>query len=77
MDTVTIPKKEYRELKQARDRLGKLLNVTIKRYPPSRKRESFTDLVGALSDVKEFKGKSSVEVQHMIPELWSRRKRSS
>jgi hypothetical protein len=34
---------------------------------------SFADLRGALRAVKELKGKTSVEVQKMIPELWSKK----
>jgi len=37
---------------------------------------SFADLRGALRDVKEFKGKTSVEVQKMVPELWSKKYRN-
>lgn len=39
---------------------------------PMKKRENrpFEDLVGVLKDVPEFKGKTSVEVQHMISDLW-------
>jgi hypothetical protein len=29
-------------------------------------KKKFSDFIGALADVPEFKGKSSVEVQHMI-----------
>jgi hypothetical protein len=38
---------------------------------------SFADLRGALGGVKEFKGKTSVEVQKMIPEVWSKKYRKS
>ena len=78
MDTITINKKEYRELQIAKDRLETLLNIKSRQHlsSPRAKHESFTDLVGALSDVEQFKGKTSVEVQHMIPDLWSK-KRSS
>ena len=78
MDTITINKKEYKELQAAKDRLERLLNIKSKQglSSPRAKRESFVDLVGALSDVEQFKGKTSVEVQHMIPDLWSK-KRSS
>ena len=47
--------------------------VKIPRQPegtPHAKRESFADLVGVLKDVAMFKGKSSVEVQHMIKNVW-------
>jgi predicted CopG family antitoxin len=72
METITISKKEYRTLKQAKAQFEALSNV--KRNSTKRKtQESFADLVGALSDVKEFKGKTSVEVQHMIRDLWTNR----
>ena len=68
MDTVTIKTKEYRALKAAKVRLEALLNT---HKPDHRaKRTRLEDLVGILSDVKAFQGKTSVEVQHMIPELW-------
>ena len=70
MDTVTINKKEYRALRAAKERLEALFNVKAQKPTPQVKRESFADLVGVLSDVEEFKGKTSVEVQHMIPTLW-------
>ena len=38
--------------------------------PVKRQQKSFADFEGILSDVPEFKGKSSVEVQHMIPKVW-------
>ena len=70
MDTVTISKREYRKLKAAQARLDALSNVS---KPKSKvQRVSFADLRGALRNVKEFKGKTSVEVQKMIPELWSK-----
>jgi hypothetical protein len=67
LDTVTISKKRYRELVAAKDRLDALSNM----HKPTGKvqRVSFADLRG----VKEFKGKTSVEVQKMIPELWSKK----
>ena len=72
MNTVTIDKKEYRALRAAKERLEALLN---KRKPRVReKHTSLNDLVGVLSDVEAFKGKSSVEVQHMIPDLWTRKR---
>jgi hypothetical protein len=73
MDTVTISKREYQKLKAAQARLDALSNV---RKPKSNvHRVSFADLRGALRDVKEFRGKTSVEVQKMIPELWSKKYR--
>ena len=74
MDTVTISKNEYRKLKAAQARLDALSNV---RKPKGIiQHVSFADLRGALRDVKEFKGKTSVEVQKMIPELWSKKYRN-
>jgi hypothetical protein len=35
-------------------------------------KKKFSDFVGALADVPEFKGKTSVEVQHMIKDIWSK-----
>ena len=73
METITITKSEYRKLKAAKDRLDALFNV---RKPKGKVQHvSFADLRGALRDVKEFKGKTSVEVQKMIPELWSKKYR--
>lgn len=37
---------------------------------PRRQRANFADLAGALKDIPEFQGKSSVEVQHMFTRLW-------
>ena len=68
METVTISKKKYRELVAAKSRLDALSNV--KKPKVARRRGSFADFVGVLKDVEEFKGKTSVEVQHMIPDLW-------
>ena len=70
MDTVTINKKEYRALRAAKERLEALFNVKTHKPTPRVQRESFADLVGVLSDVEEFKGKTSVGVQHMIRNLW-------
>ena len=71
MDTVTISKKKYRELVAAKVRLDALSNM---RKPKGKVQQvSFADLRGALRGVKEFKGKTSVEVQKMIPELWSKK----
>lgn len=39
--------------------------------PAKKKQQSFADLEGILKDVPAFKGKSSVEVQHMIKDLWT------
>lgn len=33
----------------------------------------FSYLIGALADVPEFKGKTSVEVQHMLKDIWLRK----
>jgi hypothetical protein len=75
MDTVTISKKKYRELVAAKDRLDALSNM---RKPKGKAQQvSFADLRGALGGVKEFKGKTSVEVQKMIPEVWSKKYRKS
>ena len=73
MDTVTISKKKYRELVAAKNRLDALSNV--KKPHLHTRRGSFADLVGALKDVKDFRGKTSVEVQHMVPELWMEKTR--
>jgi len=32
----------------------------------------FSSLIGCMADIPEFKGKSSVEVQHMITDLWAK-----
>ena len=74
MNTITIDKKEYRELKAAKERLEALQNAGTKKYTPRAQHESFADLIGALSDVKEFKGKTSVEVQHIIRDLWHQKR---
>ena len=68
METITISKKKYRELIAAKARLDALSNV--KKSKVARRRGSFADFVGVLKDVEEFKGKISVGVQHMIPDLW-------
>ena len=73
MDTITISKKKYRELMAAKSRLDALSNVH--RGGGARKpRESFADLLGGLSDVEALKGKTSVEVQHMIRDIWNEKK---
>ena len=72
METITISKKEYHALKQAKARL-EALSHRQRRSTGRKTQESFADLVGALSDVTEFKGKTSVEVQHMIRDLWTKR----
>jgi hypothetical protein len=71
METITISKKEYLELVAAKARLDALSNV--KKPKTARRKGSFADLVGVLKDVEEFKGKTSVEVQHMIPEMWAKK----
>lgn len=38
---------------------------------PEKKRVSIAEFVGILKDVPAFKGKTSVQVQHMTPILWS------
>lgn len=35
------------------------------------KKADFGFLIGALSSVPEFQGKSSVEVQHMLTQVWA------
>ena len=72
MDTITITKKEYKELKTAKARLDALSNID--KPKTSERNGSFADLVGALRDVEEFKGKTSVEVQHMSRDIWTTRK---
>jgi hypothetical protein len=42
----------------------------VKKPKATRRRGSFADFVGVLKDVEEFQGKTSIEVQHMIPDLW-------
>jgi len=70
MNTVTIEKKEYQTLKAAKVRLEALSN----QYAPSRRVGArLADLVGILNDVPTFKGKTSVEIQHLIPKLWGKR----
>jgi hypothetical protein len=54
MATVTINKKEYKALRAAKERLEALFNVKAHKPTPRMPRESFTDLIGALSDVEEF-----------------------
>ena len=68
METITISKKKYRELMAAKARLDALSNV--KKQKITQRRGSFADFVGVLKGVEAFKGKTSVEVQHMIPGLW-------
>jgi hypothetical protein len=75
METITISQKEYKALKAAKARLDALSNV--KKPTGQVQHISFADLRGALRDVKEFKGKTSVEVQKMIPALWSKKYRKS
>jgi hypothetical protein len=36
-------------------------------------RMSFADLAGVLQDIPAFKGKTSVEVQHIMKDLWIKR----
>ena len=38
---------------------------------------NFADFFGVLKDVEEFKGKTSVEVQRMIPDVWMEKYRKS
>jgi predicted CopG family antitoxin len=73
METITISKKKYRELMAAKARLDALSNVH-KRQSMRKTRESFADLRGGLSDVEALKGKTSVEVQHMIRDIWNEKK---
>jgi hypothetical protein len=43
-----------------------------KPYQPTKSRQvSIDDFAGALADVPEYEGKSSVKVQHMTRELWT------
>ena len=46
-------------------------NTKAKKQRTTTNRQSFADLVGVLSDVPELRGKTSVEVQHMLPALWN------
>ena len=75
METITISKNEYQKLKAAQARLEALSN--IRKPKDAIHKISFADLRGALRNVREFKGKTSVEVQKMIPELWSKKYRKS
>jgi predicted CopG family antitoxin len=68
METITISKKKYQELMAAKARLDALSNV--KKPKATQRKGSFADFVDVLKDVEEFKWKTSVEVQHMIPDLW-------
>lgn len=72
METVTITKKEYQKLQAAKARLDALSNVS--KLKTTQQEGRFADLVGALRDVEEFKGKTSVEVQHMSRDIWTTRK---
>jgi hypothetical protein len=38
----------------------------------AKNKRKFSHFVGALADVPEFEGKTSVEVQHMIKDIWSK-----
>ena len=71
METIAISKKKYRELMAAKARLDALFNIKPWRNGFKAKHTTVDDLVGMLRDVKMFKGKTSVEVQKMIPELWA------
>ena len=73
METVTISKKEYSRLKASHERLQALSNIKPRRNGSGTKHTTVKDLVGILKNVPMFKGKSSVEVQKMIPEIWSRK----
>jgi predicted CopG family antitoxin len=68
METITISKKKYQELMAAKARLDALSNV--KKPKATQRKGSFADFVDVLKDVEEFKWKTSVEVQYMIPDLW-------
>ncbi|OGL65641.1 hypothetical protein A3B21_03195 [Candidatus Uhrbacteria bacterium RIFCSPLOWO2_01_FULL_47_24] len=47
-------------------------SIYSKKIPPKKKKGvDFSYLIGLLKDVPEFKGKTSVEVQHMISDLWA------
>ena len=59
----------------AKARLQALFNIKSRKNRLGAKHTTVDDLVGLLSDVKMFKGKTSVEVQKMIPELWSKKYR--
>jgi hypothetical protein len=73
METITISKKKYRELVAAKARLDALSNV--RKPKAARRTGGFADFVGVLKDVEAFKGKTSVEVQHMIPDVWMEKNR--
>ena len=71
METTTIDTKEYDALKVAKRRLEALSNMKVKQRHITTGHPSFADLVGVLGDVPGLRGKTSVEVQHMIPAVWS------
>ena len=57
-----------------KDAIGEVMRK--KAAPISPKREKGVDfryLIGILKNVPEFKGKTSVEVQHMISDIWASR----
>lgn len=55
-----------------KDAIGEVIRKTGDQIPPKRKKGvNFRYLVGILKDVPEFKGKTSVEVQHMISDIWA------
>jgi hypothetical protein len=41
--------------------------------PQKEEQVSIDEFIGILKDVPAFKGKTSVQVQHMIKDLWSER----
>lgn len=53
-----------------KDAIG--VSAPQKEAPPKKKKTvDFSYLRGLLKDVPEFKGKTSVEVQHMISRIWA------
>ncbi len=42
-----------------------------------KKKVDFSSFIGVLKDAPEFKGKTSVEVQHMLGHLWANHSSSS
>ena len=48
-----------------------LIKIPKHTNPTKRRHVSIDDFAGALADVPEYEGKSSVEVQHMTHELWT------
>ena len=48
-----------------------LIKIPNRTKSPKSKQVSIDEFAGALADVPEYEGMSSVEVQHMTRELWT------